>query len=128
MSRWFMPDESAPHQCTWIAFGPDEKVWGDSLIDEVRRNLASIAQTVARFEPVVLCLREEEIALSTEYFESLDNIYMFPCPLNDIWIRDFGPVFVLNQSGKKAIVDFNFNGWGEKQDFESDAAVAAKAA
>ena len=41
-----------------------------------------------------------------------------------MWIRDTGPVFVLTKSGKKKAIDFNFNGWGEKQTYENDAKVA----
>ena len=40
-------------------------------------------------------------------------------------MRDTGPVFVVNEKGEKAGVDFNFNGWGEKQTFSRDAKVAA---
>ena len=46
------------------------------------------------------------------------------CPLDDLWMRDIGPVFVVTENGNKAGVDFNFNGWGDKQAFARDAAVA----
>ena len=46
------------------------------------------------------------------------------CPLDDLWMRDTGPVFVVTEKGKKKAIDFNFNGWGEKQDFYNDAKVA----
>ncbi len=39
-------------------------------------------------------------------------------------MRDTGPVFVIDERGKKAAVGFNFNGWGEKQPFAQDAEVA----
>ena len=40
-------------------------------------------------------------------------------------MRDTGPVFVKNSAGKAAAVDFNFNGWGDKQVHARDAEVAA---
>lgn len=125
---WLMPEEGEPHERTWMAFGASEKIWGKDLIDEVRRNLATIAQTIARFEPVVICVRENEHELAKQYFSDLQNIDWLVCPLNDLWIRDFGAVFVVNESGEKAAVDFNFNGWGEKQNYKNDAQVAVRIA
>lgn len=122
---WFMPEEGDPHECTWMSFGASSEIWGRKLIDEVRRNLATVAQAIAKFEPVVMCVRPKELELAKSYFGSLKNIRFVECPLNDLWIRDFGAVYVLNEAGDKAAVDFNFNGWGEKQDFEHDARVAA---
>ncbi len=123
--EWFMPDEGDPHVRTWMSFGADETTWGKKLVEEVRRNLALVAQTIARFEPVTLCVREEEAELAKKYFSSLDNIEWLFCPLDDLWIRDYGAVFLVNEAGDRAAVDFNFNGWGEKQEFEQDAKVAA---
>ena len=53
------------------------------------------------------------------------RVELIVCPLNDLWMRDIGPVFVTNAGRNKACIDFNFNGWGEKQEFKLDAAVAA---
>jgi len=44
--------------------------------------------------------------------------------MNDLWMRDTGPAFVINEKGKKSAVNFNFNGWGEDQDYKLDARVA----
>jgi agmatine/peptidylarginine deiminase len=59
-----MPDESEPHKCTWMAFGAKEDVRGKRLLEFARQNLATSAQAIARFEPVVLCVRhgEQELA------------------------------------------------------------------
>ncbi|CAA6825971.1 MAG: Agmatine deiminase (EC [uncultured Sulfurovum sp.] len=44
---------------------------------------------------------------------------------NDLWLRDMEPTFVTNESGKKAAINFNFNGWGEDQIHDKDEKVAA---
>jgi agmatine deiminase len=123
--HWFMPEEGEPHERTWMAFGATEEIWGRKLIGEVRKNIATVAQAIAKFEPVVVCVRPAELELAKKQFSSLANIEFVECPLNDLWIRDTGAVYVLNEAGDKAAVDFNFNGWGEKQDFKSDSRVAA---
>lgn len=123
--HWFMPEEGNPHEYTWMSFGASQKIWGRKLIGEVRKNVAAVAQTIAQFEPVVMCVRPNELELAKSHFDNLANIDFLECPLDDLWIRDFGAVYVLSESGEKAAVDFNFNGWGEKQEYESDARVAA---
>ena len=35
-------------------------------------------------------------------------------PIDDSWMRDSGPIFVTAPDGRRAGVDFRFNGWGEK--------------
>ena len=59
---WFMPDEGDPHKRTWMAFGASKKVWGGKLLPEVQRNLATIALTIAKYEPVSMLVREEDYA------------------------------------------------------------------
>ncbi len=122
---WLMPEEGDPHLRTWMSFGASQNIWGKKLHDEVRKNLATIAKTIASFEPVHLCVRPHERELAKQFFDDLTNIEFFECALDDLWIRDYGAVYVRAKSGKKAAVDFNFNGWGKKQQHQNDAKVAA---
>jgi agmatine deiminase len=119
----FMPDEGATHKRTWMAFGAHKDIWGARLLPEVQRNLALIARSIARFEPVSMLVRDEDYSTARELVGA--DIELIPCPLDDLWLRDTGPVFVRNASGGRAAVDFNFNGWGQKQAFKRDAQVAA---
>ncbi|MET4429736.1 agmatine deiminase [Mycolicibacterium sp. 624] len=57
---WRMPEEGDPHKRTWMAFGASETIWGAALLPEVRRNLATIARTIAQFEPVSMLVRSED--------------------------------------------------------------------
>jgi agmatine deiminase len=45
--------------------------------------------------------------------------------VDDLWVRDTGPVFVFGNKDERAAIDFNFNGWGNKQQHRNDAGVAA---
>ncbi len=120
---WLMPDENAAHLRTWMAFGASESIWGRRLLPLVQRNLASIALTIAKYEPVSMLVRPSDLALAKRLMG--EKVKLIPCPLNDLWIRDTGPVFVTKEGAEKAAVDFNFNGWGEKQAHDDDAGVAA---
>jgi agmatine deiminase len=104
-----------------MAFGADEEVWED-LINDVRRALATVAKAIAQFEPVMMLVRPEERKLANTLCG--ENVTLIDAPLNDIWIRDTGPTFVINSKRELGAVYLNFNGWGDKQEYEEDAAVA----
>ena len=122
-ATWLMPDEAEPHQATWMAFGPTTDVWGERLIRPVREHLAGIARAIAAFEPVHMLVREREADLAQRLCGPAVKLVIQP--LDDLWIRDSGPVFVRAQGQPMGAVDFNFNGWGGKQAHEQDARVAA---
>lgn len=118
-----MPDEAAPHQHTWMAFGPQTSIWGD-LVPEVQQDLARIARTIARYEPVTLLVRPAERALAARLCGP--TVELLDAELDDLWIRDTGPTFVRNAQGQLGGLDLNFNGWGEKQRHQKDATVAGR--
>ncbi|MGH8083560.1 MAG: agmatine deiminase family protein [Lysobacter sp.] len=119
---WLMPDESDPHERTWMAFGASKAVWGSDLVPEVQRNLATIARTIAQYEPVSMLVRSSDLSVARKLLGT--SVDLIVCPVDDLWIRDTGPVFVITENGDKAAVDFNFNGWGKKQDYDLDVEVA----
>ncbi|MFD7847240.1 agmatine/peptidylarginine deiminase [Nocardia sp. NPDC059764] len=117
-----MPDEGAPHKRTWMAFGASEAIWGRQLLPQVRENLATIASTISRFEPVSMLVRQDELDLA-RWLIGGANVELIVADLDDLWMRDTGPVFVHGNHGKSG-VDFNFNGWGGKQQHKRDGKVA----
>jgi len=121
-SDFFMPEEGSPHERTWMAFGADADIWGRRLLPEVRRNLAALARIIGQYEPVSMLVREDEYDIARDMVGN--GVELVVSPLDDIWIRDTGSVFVIGGDGKKAAVDFHFNGWGEKQKHQNDARVA----
>jgi agmatine deiminase len=117
-----MPDEGDPHAATWMAFGPSAKIWGRDLLPVVQENLANVARTIAKYEPVNMLVRKEDFDLASDLCGSSVNLIV--TPIDDLWMRDTGPVFVKDAAGKISGVDFNFNGWGNKQTHARDAKVA----
>lgn len=121
---WWMPDEAEPHARTWMAFGASQSIWGRELLPDVQRNLATLAQTIARYEPVSMLVRERDYDLAQGLVGSTADIELVVTEMDDLWVRDTGPVFVVNEVGEKAAVNLNFNGWGRKQTFKKDRKVA----
>jgi agmatine deiminase len=79
LDAWFMPDEAKKHKCTWMAFGASKRIWGDKLFAEVQRNLASIVQTIAQYEPVNMLVREEDYDIASNLLDSSVNLILSFC-------------------------------------------------
>ncbi len=127
-NEWYMPEEAEIHTRTWMSFIASVDIWEERQVPQVQRNLASIAKTIAKYEPVSMLVREQDYKVALKLLGSLDKhnhpIELIGFTMNDLWMRDTGPAFVVNKKGQKAAVNFNFNGWGEDQDYEHDAGVA----
>ncbi|MHC8308360.1 agmatine deiminase family protein [Pseudomonas sp. GT1P32] len=123
---WRMPDEGDRHERAFIAFGAQEAIWEDFTAD-VQAAIGLIARTIARHEPVTVFCREHERSLAEEHCGK-SNITYVVTELDDIWMRDIGANFVIDDKGELGAVDFNFNGWGNKQQHSEDAQLAAQVA
>ncbi|MFJ7792582.1 agmatine/peptidylarginine deiminase [Pseudomonas sp. NPDC096950] len=120
---WHMPDEGDKHQRAFIAFGAQEAIWEDFTAD-VQAAIGLIARTIARYEPVTVFCRQRERELAEEHCGTTNITYVIT-ELDDIWMRDIGANFVVDGQGELGAVDFNFNGWGNKQQHRKDAKLAA---
>jgi agmatine deiminase len=85
-----------------------------------------IANSIAKFEPVVLLARQEQFPSAQAMIGP--NVELWPIETQDRWCRDSGPTFVVNAKGELAASDLNFNGWGNKQEHEDDGKIARRVA
>ncbi|NUJ99765.1 agmatine deiminase family protein [Streptomyces lunaelactis] len=116
---WRMPDEAHPHELTYMSW-PTRQIWKSDIYG-VREDVARIARTIAEFEPVVLLANGQDVKAARKACGS--GVEVVPIPVDDLWMRDTGPTFVLGPDGI-AGVDLNFNGWGNKQIRGRDSRVA----
>ncbi|MEV7420562.1 agmatine deiminase family protein [Streptomyces sp. NPDC089919] len=94
-------------------------VWEEDL-PYVREDIARIARAVGKYEAVVMMARPDQAAAAQRACGS--DVEVIELAVDDLWARDTVPVFV-EQAGKVVGVDFNFNGWGNKQLHGNDAQV-----
>ncbi|MFK7939773.1 MAG: agmatine/peptidylarginine deiminase [Roseovarius sp.] len=124
MTHYTMPPEWAPHDCTWIAWPCATLTYGDTL-DQARREHEDVARAIARFEPVSM-LFDPENCEGVERLRGVENVTLIECPLNDSWLRDSGPTFVLGEDGSLGAVDWEFDGWGSDWPHDKDNQTAAR--
>ena len=119
---WQMPDEAEAHKATWMAYGASNAVWTRAQVPQVQLALVRIANAIAAYEPVNMLVRPAELAGARQLLDARVNL--IPAEMDDVWMRDTGPVFVRKPNGERAGVKFNFNGWGNKQQSGKDGQVA----
>ena len=131
-TTYHLPAEWAPQwgvQLTWPHAGTD---W-HPILDEITETYVEMAVEIARRERLLIVAPNPEEAIAAireraknESGEILKNIATTVCDTNDTWARDHGFITLLNQEGDKLLLDFRFNGWGEKFAAEKDNAINRK--
>ena len=105
---WRMPAETAPHERTWMAFPRTGLTLGHDAAsaEEAYSAWTAVAHAVAEFEPVSMVVDPSERERAARMLGS--GIEQIEAPLDEFWMRDVGPTFVLDEGG--AIVEGAFPG------------------
>jgi agmatine/peptidylarginine deiminase len=99
------------------------------MIDEAVECFGRILREIAKRERVVVVtdslewLRESLGPLGIE-----GEVYAFETPINDTWVRDYGLITLVDETGKPEMLDFTFNGWGMKFAANHDNQVSRRLA
>ncbi|MEU6309383.1 agmatine deiminase family protein [Streptomyces sp. NPDC047014] len=120
------PIEDVRHTRTWMAWPDSSSIWGSAL-SGVQADIALIARTIAKYEPVHLCANSASAARARSLCGSTVTV-LTTIPVDDCWMRDTGPVFRTDGTGGLDAVGLSFNGWGRKQTHSRDALVAGRIA
>ncbi|MCU1474018.1 MAG: agmatine deiminase [Amnibacterium sp.] len=113
-----MPAETAPHERLWMSFPRPNATLGDGEdAEEARRAWAAVAHAVLEFEPVTMLVDPETRDDARRHLSA--DVDVLDVPLDEYWLRDSGPTFVLGDDGRLGAVDWIFNGWGANDDWTS---------
>lgn len=125
-SDFYVPAEEARHAFTLMQWPVDRYAY-DSADDlqEVQAVIARIANTIAAFEPVVMLAGQDHHATARKILSN--KVELWTIPTDDLWCRDSGPLFVVNDAGDLAISHIHFNGWGRYR-LPNDEQIAARVA
>ncbi|KAL7161063.1 hypothetical protein ACSBR2_041669 [Camellia fascicularis] len=112
-----MPAEWEPHCQCWLAWPERLDNWRDNAVPG-QRIFAKAASAISKFEPVTVCASASQWANARSQLPQ--NIRVIEMSMNDSWLRDTGPTFVVRDSKsslgnlelKVAGIDWNFNSYG----------------
>ena len=119
-----MPAEWAPHDATWIAWPHNANDWPGKfaaiplIYSEIVRILAAHERVEILVESEAHQRRVQRILADNGV--NLANVRLHPWPTNRVWLRDSGPIFVLDANGQPSITDWHFNAWAKYPDWRLD--------
>ena len=112
---WRMPAETARHDRTWMTFPAEGFTLGgtDAEREAGYDTWTAVAHAVAEHEPVTMLVYPAELARARRMLGG--HIEILEAPVDEFWMRDSGPTFVLDDDrpGVLGAVDWVFNGWGD---------------
>ena len=125
--RFFFPPEWYPHEATILGF-PSVVSVPVHYYEASCREIVDLATGIAHFEPVRLYTRPEDNPLAEKYVHDRVPVYLqprvsiIPIAINHCWVRDTGPVYVHDATGKygkqRFAISFEFNEWGNKRPWD----------
>lgn len=121
--KLLLPAEWAPQSGVMLTWPHDLSDWKPYLAD-VEPVYVNIARAVVARERLVIACRDERhldhvrLVLKAAHVAT-QHISLHIAPSNDSWARDHGPITVL-RNGAPVLLDFVFNGWGNKFAAELD--------
>lgn len=128
MSNLRLPAEWEPQDAILLAWPHKDTAWSLYLDDAVQLYEALVS-VICDFADIVIAIPETEIAEVKLRLSAMDipleYVYFYPVDSNDTWARDFGPITVQTEQGMK-LIDFSFNGWGNKYKFDLDNIISKK--
>ena len=77
-----------------MAFAASDAIWGADLAPYVEEDVARIATAIAQYEVVSILVSSADRSRLESLIGSTSNINIIEFELNDLWMRDTGPVFV----------------------------------
>lgn len=119
--RIHLPAEWEPQDGVLLTWPHAHSDWAPSL-PEVEPVFIEIARQIALREQVIIsCYHDAHMDHVRRRLEqagvNLKRAHLYIVPSNDTWVRDHGPITVY-QNNVPTLLDFTFNGWGDK--FKSD--------
>jgi agmatine deiminase len=128
--NFHMPSEWEPHEATFLAWPHEATDWPGKFAPipwvycEIIRHLARVERVFLLVENRAAELRVKSLLKQSHV--NLENIVFFHVPTDRGWVRDSGPIAVINHSGEVAFNNFLFNGWAKYSNHKKDAQVAAR--
>jgi len=122
-----MPPEWALQDWIWIGFPHDASLWLEDLVP-AQEQIAAFANAVAEAgQQVRLVVRDAANEVRARELVS-GAVLCERHAYGDIWLRDSGPLVLIDGSGQRIARRFGFNGWGGKYILEGDQTVGASMA
>ena len=124
MTEQRLPAEWEPQSGIMLTWPLADTDWGQTLTS-VESVFVSICAHTSPHEKVLIVAKDSThqahiTSCITPLNPQLDNIIFAYANSDDSWARDHGPITVVDPNNNPLLLDFQFNGWGEKHPHRLD--------
>lgn len=121
-----MPAEWQPQSGILLTWPHADTDWRPYL-EAITETYVQLVKAITPHELVLIAARDVE-AVNRLLHERLPrelwaNVRLSPCDCNDTWARDHGPISLVTPDEVR-LLDFRFNGWGDKFPADKDNAIS----
>ncbi len=123
-----LPAEWAPQDAILLTWPHAESPWRRCL-DQADLTFSGLAAAISRYQTLLIGCHDQANRRHVRQLLSAAGAHLARCrlhivPSNDIWARDHGPITVY-QDGRLLMLDFQFNGWGNKFPYQLDDRITS---
>jgi agmatine deiminase len=122
-----MPAEWEPHRATWMAWPHFEPDWPGKLA-LIPWVYGEIARALTGFERLELLCHSDEVregarAILAAHAVRAECVRFHIVPTDRAWVRDSGPIGVIDSDGSVVLLHWAFDGWAKYANWSQDAEV-----
>ena len=122
-----LPPEWHAQDWIWIGFPHDPVEW-PGFLEAAQVQMAQFASAVAESgQEVRLIVRDEANRARAASLVS-EKVKLETRRYGDVWLRDTGPLVVMDEAGRRKAMRFGFNGWGGKYLMDGDQEIGTELA
>lgn len=129
INNFRLPAEWEPQsgiQLTWPHANTDWKPY----LEDITKVFVNMAKVITNEELLAVVTPETETVrkqLSKELTAAqLNNVIFYDIDSNDTWARDHAPLTLVSDDKETCILDFKFNGWGDKFEWTKDNNITSQ--
>ncbi|MBP2097404.1 agmatine deiminase [Enterococcus rivorum] len=106
---FWMPGEFEDHRETYMIWPERADNWRNGG-KPAQLAFTAVATAIALFEPVTMLVSAKQYRNARNLLPN--QIRVLEMSNNDAWMKDYGPIYVINQEKEVRGVDWRFNAWG----------------
>ena len=118
-----MPAEWELQKSVWIAWPYNKNDW-PGLFQGIPEVFTKIISSISKDQKVNLLVnndKNEIIKFLKLANSNLKNIRFYKIKTDRVWLRDSGPIFLINKKKReKLLLNFKFNAWSKYKNFNND--------
>lgn len=110
---WRLPAEWEPQERIWLVWPRDETTWPGDHLEGARQAFVAAMDAIAP-QPVSLLAHPDTAPGAHDATQGMDHVTVVEAKHVDSWIRDYGPLTLVDDAGARRTLKFRFDAWGEK--------------